>query len=230
MKFIAHLTGTSAFRASPDDYVPSKGIIWNDVIRGIATKYKFANVPAIQRSTSQQVPLTFQAGEFGAEDEKIAIQYLFLASNGAAVQTSTSEQSDIVLEDLIAYLDNSFGFRIKASTKKRDYASTLIVQFEKSLESYIGPLETINRLVRDAVSAPPEVPFSLKRLFFGKEFVEQAPVPMQVLDAIDRMDFVIERRTNHPFKENRYYAAAPISSERLLRTLEDIEKVITQRP
>jgi hypothetical protein len=229
MKIVSSLHGISAFRASSDDIAPPNGIVWKDVIAKIATTYKFAGIPAIQPGIASQIQHIFQTGEFESEGEKIAIQSLFLTINGAAIQALTTEQSDLVLDNLISLLDESFGFRIRTSSYKRDCASHVVVQFEKSIESCIAILGTVNELVRNALRTVPLGPFSLKRLAFGKESVGETVTPIQItgLDAVDRMDFIIERRANHPFSENRYYAAAPISTEKLFGLLGEIEKVIT---
>jgi len=229
VKIIANVQGTCAIRASPDDIAPPKGILWSDVIAKISAIYKFAGIPGIQPGIIPQIPLAFQSGEFQSEQEKIAIQNLFLTNSGVAVQTLTTEQSEIVLENLIALLDDSFGFRIRASSYKRDYVSHIVVQFEKSIESCVAALETINALVRNAMSIPVAEPFSLKRLAFGKEVFAQPNAAIQTLlglDAVDRIDFTIERRVNHPFSDNRYYVAAPIRTQELLHTLEEIEKTL----
>ncbi|MBI3935836.1 MAG: hypothetical protein HY323_02585 [Betaproteobacteria bacterium] len=232
MKIVGSLQGTAAFRASPDDIAPPKGIVWSDLIAKIAGTYKFAGIPAIQPGMTPQVPLVFQSGEFHADNEKIAIQGLFLMNSGAAVQTQSTEQSDLVLESLITLLDDSLGFRIRTSSYKRDYATNVVVQFEKSIESCLSVLEEINSLIRTAMSLRLDVPFSVKRLAFGKE-VMGLPAPVQIealmgLEAADKLDFKIERRINQPFSDNRYFAAAPMPTKQLFQTLEQIEKILLQ--
>jgi hypothetical protein len=232
MKIIASLHGTAAFRAPPDDITPLKGTIWSEVIAKVATTYKFASFPSVQPGMLPQFSFTFQSGEFVSESESIGIQILFLTNGGIAVQTQTTAQSDLVLESLIALLDESFHFRIKASPRKHDYASHVVVEFEKSVESHIAVLGTITDLVRNAISAPAEQPFSLKKLAFGRENIGpnvRAIQTMFGLDAIDFMDFVIERRAGTPFSQNRYYVGAPLRTEKLYQTLEGIESVLTKR-
>ena len=46
------------------------------------------------------------------------------------------------------------------------------------------------------------------------------------LDAIDYMDFLVQRRAGPPFSQNRYYVAAPMETKKLIQTMEAIEEVV----
>ena len=231
MKIVSSLLGVSAFRGHWDDMSPINGVVWGDLVKKISETYKFTSVPTVPTGSGPTIQVVFQAGEFESDGAKISIHSLFLTNRGAAIQSLTTQHSDLVLESLISLLDESFGFRIRASDFKRDHASNVVVQFDKSVENVVEAIARIGDLVRERLSLPKDQPYSLKRLAFGKEPVvaaENAQV-LAGLEAVDYMDFTIERRANASFSENRYFAGAPMSTESLFRTLEAIEQLIGER-
>lgn len=236
VKLISNIAGTAGFRGSPDDLAPTRAFVVADLISELTARYKFPS-PAAPTLLGQQplqpnlMPLSFSSGEFEGGDHKVFIHGLWIANNGAVVQAVTSEEAEVVLNDLISFLDSSFEFQIAKSTIRREFTAKVVVKFDEPLEKYLRGLETANQIVREALSVPGEEPYSIKRLAFGKEIWSPQNVSaipgLFSLEAFDLMDFLIERRVNHPFIDNRYFVHAPIGTQKTVKTLQALETALS---
>ena len=65
------------------------------------------------------------------------------------------------------------------------------------------------------------LPFEIKRLAFGGGDVPNPQMQLQpTIEAIERSDFLMERRAGAPYEVNRYFCAAPIKTAEHNKVLE----------
>ena len=72
------------------------------------------------------------------------------------------------------------------------------------------------------------LPFEIKRLAFGGGDVPNPQMQLQpTIEAIERSDFLMERRAGAPYEVNRYFCAAPIKTAEHIKVLELIERELS---
>lgn len=233
MKLIGILMGTATVRVSPEDVSPPNGIPWPQLTAALTARYKFSASmpPPIAGGINQMAPwLMFQSGEFELQSGKAAIQHLGFTRGGALIIAQSTDVADAALVDLIAFLDQTFAFRISSSPQKRNHISDVVVGFDHGIEEYLDRLQQVENLIDEAVASNQlGTGFRLKRLSFGREGfdpTERPPASISPLDAVESSEFVIERRVGHPYAENRYFCRAPLRTQDHIAALEAIERVI----
>jgi len=224
MKFIGPVNGTVALHVLGDDVTPPRGIVTRDLINFITTNYQFTVFPQIPQGIPPALipSFNFQSGFMTVGTEKIPIVQLSVVKNGDLVTAVTTETADIVLNDLMARLNEQFGYRFRTAEMHRTYLSNFIVQFDGGLEKIIDALGRIETILSEHIPRQ-SMPFKIKRLAFGYGDPVPLSSPMS-LDAVDNADFTIERRNGSPYSENRFFCSAPVRTAEHLALLERIEK------
>jgi hypothetical protein len=186
----------------------------------------FSGVPA-GVTANVHMPITMQNGTFSIEDRKIAIVRMDIAFDlgGLAVQTGSTEDGDLIIDDVVISLEGALGFRNINAFARRNYTSNVIVRFEKSLSeivSFLGELcKIISPIMRGALEVEQEV--DVERLAFSFDPLQ---LPAGKIEAGANASFVLERRVNAPYKENRYFSSAPLRTADHVRVLEQIGALI----
>jgi hypothetical protein len=224
MKVILPVQSTVALHVSPDEVVPEKGLFLRDLIDLVASAYSFAIKPPVPASLAMYggQNLFFQSGVMVSGNERWPIAQLANVPNGEMVTASTTAIAEKVLEDYMARLDASLGYRFAESqSKRRSYQSNLIVEFGHDLEDKIEIFKKIEAFVAREIPSTP-APFKFKRLSFGVGELIQA----LTLENIEKSDFVIERRYSGPSSSNRYFCSAPVSTDEHIRIMRAFEREI----
>jgi hypothetical protein len=219
MRLIHSMRGVVALIVPAEEVEPEGGVVIEDLIKIIADDYHFAVRPQIQNiGMTFPQPFGFQAGWLEVDNSKVPIFQLFVFQNGGMVSAATTEIADEVLDDYMARADSKLGFRFKAAkTARRTYLSNIVVEFEDGIERLIEPLMSIGSLL-DREIPRQGGPFRTKRMAFG--FGPVATLPMlSSLEAVENSDFLIERREGEPITSNRYFCAAPTTTENHIRIL-----------
>ncbi len=224
MKFVSAINGTVALHFIGDDVTPPRGLMTRDLINFITAYYHFNVFPQIPQGIPPSLIQSyhFQSGFMAADADKFPIVQLSIIPNGELVTAVTTEAADIILDDLIARLDEQFGYKFGKAKTRRTYLSNFTVQFDGGFEKKIDAFARIESILNEHIPRP-SMPFKIKRLAFGGGEPLPLSTPMS-LDAVDNADFMIERRSGTPYSENRFFCSAPVRTADHLALLERIEK------
>jgi hypothetical protein len=154
-----------------DDVRPVQGVTPQQIVDVLAPRYNFATRPravgaspalgrfpmgagsptgaAASAASAQlliQMPLTLQNGTKKIGEKIILVPRLdvFHDVSRIIVYTITSDDGDIILDDIISVLDGVCNFRNLKEFATRQYLSNCIVQFEKGIEEYVSVLSDIH--------------------------------------------------------------------------------------
>jgi hypothetical protein len=226
MKVIKSLFGTVALRVSGDSVAPEGGFIFRDFIEFVALTYHFTVKPQLPPQGALLMPaiqqLVFQDGVLIVGEKKLAIMQLVALSNEDIITSATTEAAETILNDYMKRLDEALGYRFASSkTDRRAYLSNLVVQFDIPIDERLEGLRKIEACLAREIPRP-AWPFKMKRLAFG--YGDVAPVSSVSFDALEKSDFVIERRSGEPYSESRYFCGAPLSTTEHIRVLEMLEQ------
>ena len=244
MKIIGADAAASVLILPLDDVRPAHGVTAQQVIDSLVAKYKFASKPRAVGG----VPIGFGGGpSISAPSSGVpAIQMLFQMAlslqNGIAeindeqtiiiaridvlrdlsriiVQTITTEEGDLVLNDVSTMLESTFKFRNLKDLTARQYVSNVVIQFEKGIEDHITLLREIQNIISPAMKRANQVnqEVGLERIVFTFD-----PTQLPASKSGQVGSFILERRIQHPYSDNRYFSSAPLRTREHIDVLEQI--------
>ena len=106
---------------------------------------------------------------------------------------------------------------------RRQYISTVIVEFDHAFDSIVEPFSAISKIYSDAINEQYGLDrkSQLARLTFNCD-------PLKLLPNSVNTDFAIERRVQAPYEKNRYFSQGPVPTSKLISLLERVETVLTK--
>lgn len=217
MKVVGHLNAVAAWRETIEEYAPLRGSYLPEIIAGVRMKYGFVSAPDADPTDNS---FMFLQGKYQSESESFGVGMLLMEPYGDLAQTVTTDQAETFLTDFTRYLDETFGYRLTKSVKRKSYVSNIVVEFDGPIESASETLTKIGALVQEIFPVGADV--GLKRLAFGNAVLK--PTVDQITQA-ENADFLIERRAGSPYEANRYYCSAPLRSREHVQLLERIEAI-----
>ncbi|MGB9114379.1 hypothetical protein, partial [Bradyrhizobium sp.] len=111
------------------------------------------------------------------------------------------------------------------STQERIYQSNITVDFEGGLQDKLEGIKKLQSIISREIVRP-SLPFEFKRLAFGGGDIPN-PQLLQLqptIEALERSDFLLERRAGAPYEANRYFSSAPMKTADHIKLLESIER------
>jgi hypothetical protein len=225
MKVITPAQGMVVLRYSPDDTMPDRTVMMKDLVSFVGDAYNFSTKPQVPAAPIIEPLLNFQSGELLADGDKYPITAIVLTVGGSVVIARNTDDADFIADDLIGKLDTQLGYKIRANLKSRDYQSTLVVEFDPSLEQQISAFARAEEIINREIPRPSS-PFKTKRLAFGYGDIGIALNRPFSLDDIPNSDFTIDRRAGESYDRNRYYAAAPLRTSEHARVLALVEEAM----
>lgn len=220
MKLIEPLNGFAAFRESLEEYQPKNGSLPQDIVELVRATYEFQVFPLLTPGHPPPAIFNFGVGKLIENGEWFTINQLVMTQDGDIAATISTDQADRVLDDLMRVLDDNLGFRLRTAKKIKRYASNVVVEFDEGIEKYISKLSRMADVINELRPGMPR--FNIKRIVFGER---EPAITNDPLGAVEQTDFLIERRANRQYEENRYFCSAPMSTSDHIRALEQIEAI-----
>lgn len=148
----------------------------------------------------------------------------FIVFNDGIVAVSMStDDAEAFLQDIYAFLVSEFAFREFTSGVKKINLSSVVVDFETSLNGFIRARNTDSDLIGRHLNSidDTDFPVELARVdFLLNKDPEFRPPNVPRL--------TIEKRANTQFSQHRYFSSAPIHTASHLEILERIESGLTK--
>jgi hypothetical protein len=220
MNIVSLESGRTTWLFPVEEILPLGGADGPKIIAAISSKYKFTHPPANPtREAIEKDGLKFAGGQM-VNKGKIANIVEFIVFNDGIVSVSTStEKAEGFLQDIYAFLISEFAFREIASDVRKVNLSTLVVDFETSLNDFVqarnAEIDLIGKHMNSIDNT--DFPVELARVDFVLNKDPEFRPPN-----IPRL--TIERRANTPFSQHRFYSAAPIHTAKHLEILKQIER------
>lgn len=206
---ILDLVPTEEFRSPAGTYFPQ-------LIGAIAAKYEFLTVPT-NFAEAVKAGLKFEHGRAVIDGQQITIKELGIYSDGIICDAYDTRYADLVLDDFTAWAPEALGTKERISPVRRTYTSAIVCIFEKSVESGLGKFsnlcEMLSRSLNDSYGW--DYTFNLFRLGFN--------VDPKTIPHLRSTNFVLERRAETLYTENRYFSVAPLKTETHIDLLKRIE-------
>ena len=210
MKLIALENGQTLQLFPLEEVRPNGGFFPPDIVDAVAAHYSFVNKPT-DLLDAMQNGYKFNTGRTVIAGRQVSIGKLDIYRDGLIAATTDTATSDAVLDDLISWATDYFKLKEPITTATRKHSSAVVVDFDFPIDSALGIAKDMASLVSEAYGSEGRIagPLGVWRLAFSTDPELQ----------MSSTDFVLERRAQTPFSQNRYYSHAPLSTKRTAVTI-----------
>lgn len=205
-----------------DELQSPRGLYVPDVRQSVAQRYRFAKVPPPPPAGTATQDLKFESGIITLPGGNIPIQNLEIYNDGIIVNVRNTTDADAVMDDFFEWTSKTFDLRPPQTPIRRQYTSHVVVDFDHSISGLLKDFDRMCRLVETAYKAENDqfdYPLHLSQFALSADPKELPPFV--------HTSFVIEPRGNYPYAANRYFSNAPVTTERHLELLEEIEATLS---
>lgn len=217
MKLISTEHGQSFQPFIAEEVRPPSGLYLPDVIRAITQRYAFVQAPT-DLATVAREGAKYKEGRFiAAGGRTIAIKDLGFFNDGILVVAWNTNDSDAVLNDIIAWASDIFQLRERRTILPKRYASSVVVELDASINGAITIFNEFSAAVSSAINDVYGWDYGVDaaRIHF---MVDPERVPPNTM-----LNFTIEQRAGLPFSANRYFSAASVPTSTHIELLEGFE-------
>lgn len=222
MKLIGYMDASARARGLSAD-LGSATVGWAEITRAIRARYGFRGYP-MEGVPRPDGPRRFEAGVFCRGEGAFRFAGLELGASGVMVRATTTDEADLVLDDLGAFLAREFGLRKSRDAFPRAYSSRVFVEFETDFERRFAKFEEIGQAWSRA--QPNLSSVALCRLEFGGSLCERD----DAASAADSASLLIERRPSQFGSRDRFCCSAPLATTEHLRLLAEVEAIVRDEP
>lgn len=217
MKVISYLNGSVSRFVSMDEITPEAQAPYASLIPAILERYHFRQQGEGQFANQGIFAPVFQAGEFDINGSLIPILSLEFHPTQINAACATTENAELFLDDLFAFLIESFQYRQVNRKIDQLYTSALVVECEFSLARLFPLATTMANLLQIAMSKN-DLQVELQPFAFryqGSGLLSNG----QFLSSF----YVLERRAGAPPNTNWQFSQGPFSTLAHVEFLERFE-------
>ena len=198
--------------------LPSGTLYFPEAIKKINERYGFVQFPNLNDLLGPQTKVEFGHGKF----DDLVIRKFSIHTDGliAESQAGTTAAAKF-LDDILKWVHDEFGaVPLDINESYRVYDSHLIVQMDLKIGERVEFLQFITSELDTKLNAYGlEVPnYEFDGFSLSADNARTA--------GLSTSQFRLDRRVGQPFKNNTYYATAPLRIEDHVKLLERIEKSI----
>jgi len=201
------------------DFNPRGASLYHILFPYLMDKYKFRQFPNMRETAELSKGIKFEDGEFLVNENRPPISVSFtIYSDGIVADTCSSTlDSELFLGDAFEEFSSLFEMpQHDLIIKKKVYLSQLFVTTNKIIELINPKLKTISQRLSKVVENGSKL-FEVGSIAFWPDQIE----------GVNPSPFKFERVVSVPFKEKRYFSAAPLQTDDHLETLNMLEKVFS---
>ncbi len=232
MRLVGIFQAMSGFVAPAEEIAPPKGFNAREMVKEFVKRYQPAATPGIQQEIAVQFPafppFIFNSGTLESDGKRTSFNQLQVMPHIVGVQASTTDEADIVLADVITFLNDKFEFRINEKAISRRHFTVAVVEFDPKFSEAITKLKQIQVLIEGLLPDNGEDhPVHFKKLAFGR--FSPHSEPSQNWETMNQSDFSIEARVGVPLSQNRFFCSAPLATKTFLEALRSIERILREQ-
>jgi hypothetical protein len=220
MNIVSLESGKTTWLFPLEEILPLSGADGPKIIETISSKYKFKHRPENPtREDADKNGLKFASGQMVHKGKMFNILEFVVFNDGIVSTSTTTESSEAFLQEVYAFLVSEFAFRATTSDVKKVHVSTVIVEFDTSLNGFVqGRAAEVDLIGKHLNSADnTDFPAEVGRIDFVLNKDPEFRPPN-----IPRM--TIEKRAHTQFSQHRYFSSAPIHTTKHLEILETFER------
>lgn len=219
MKMISVAMARSVWLLDMNDLNPQGRSFLPGLINWLKERYSFPTVPSSPTDLDKQTNgLMFKAGEFQVEQGKVSVN-LGIFTDGVTAETwSSTKDGDLFLDDALRAASNDFGLAYSPEiVRAKRYVSELIVRLDVPLRNINPKVDQLAQKLTKMFERANLPEFEFGGLAFHLDNSSSSYKPP---------GFVIERKLDAPFNEERYYSRSPFTTEEHKAAITDVERIL----
>ena len=223
MKIIAYEASRLTVLFPYEEVVPLAGVNDREIIEKVTARYKFLKSPSLVSEEITKNGYRFEAGQININGAIERIADFTIYRDGIVINSAKTDNSEALLDDVMGYMKDEFSYRDFITSPRRYFQSQIVVEFDRSPETLIVPLDKIGAAISEPLKEiyGTDIPMKFGRLDFAADKLKlSAPAPATV------HNFIIERRIGIPFEKERYFCSAPFRTATHISVLEKIEALL----
>jgi hypothetical protein len=198
--------------------------IFPDLLSWLKETYGFEKSPASINDLDETKGLSFKLGTFRPGEEGFSPSVdveLTVYNDGLLAGThSSTHDTDAFLLDVLRSAAEEFGLHFDPTIiRSKIYLSEITVRMEQSLRTLNPKLAQFAERLSMIHGHKCAGPFEVGGISFWAD---------TSMAALKFAPFLLERKLNAPFSENRYYSKAPLHTDEHVRLLEDFEGLLAE--
>jgi hypothetical protein len=218
MRLISTEHGQVFQQLVPGEVRPPSGLYIPDLLQGIQQRYGFLTAPNPQDAIKEGAK--FEQGRMIYDNRTIEIRQMGIYADGMLIITWNTDDANVILEDLISWGKTSLGFRAPVTVKPKKYISSLVTEFDVSLDNALMAFQQLkdqfSEIIQTTFGFPEKA--AVSRIAFG--------VDPTTLPHLTSFEFIIERRASVSYSQNRYFSSTTLETESHLQLLQNLERRI----
>jgi hypothetical protein len=223
MRIIAYETSRLTVLFPYEEVVPLAGVNDREIVEKITARYKFLKSPSLVGEETTKSGYRFEAGQITVHGTVERIADFAIFRDGIVINSAKTDNSEALLDDVIGYMKHEFSYRDFITPPRRYFQSQIVVEFDRSPEKLIVPLNKIAAAISEPLKEiyGSDIPMKFGRLDFAADKLGlSVPAPTTL------HNFIIERRFGIPFEKERFFCSAPCRSATHVSVLEKIEALL----
>jgi hypothetical protein len=222
MKIISHESGKITKLFDRDEVKQGSGAHISEIIQEIKNRYNFVSCSSIEAASKG--PLICETGQLKSDNKNHQITSLGIYADAIAVQSVDTDSASLVMDDFTDWFSKRFDVSSPTSRPTVIYESQLVVdlkkQIEPALKAFNNVFGSFGEMIKKTYAI--DLPVHQTRFYCGIDHLKLSKSFQTVF-----ADFVLERRVNAPFEQNRFFSAAPLPTKMHIELLQNFEKAIT---
>ncbi len=201
---------------------PQGKAIETELIDWLKKTYQFAKYPVSAFDLDPETKaLAFTGGKFLAGRESGKERYIALGlalyKDGLVVNTeSSTSDGEKFLAEVLDSVAKEFNLILPEKIQKKLYLNEMDVRLDRSISLLNPKLNSIAHRFSELRIEDPNTGFTFSGISFHVEPEKQAVLS----------PFLLERKLNTDWSENRYYTRAPLHTDAHIKILEEIESIL----
>lgn len=223
MRIIAYETSRLTMLFPYEEVVPLGGVNDREIVEQVTSRYKFLKSPSLLTEETTKNGFKFEAGQITVNGAVERITDFSIFRDGIVINSTRTDNSEALLDDVMNYMKDEFSYRDFITPPKRYFQSQIVVEFDKSPEKLIAPLAQISSVISEPLNEiyGQDIPMKFGRLDFAADKLKLSLRAPAIIH-----NFIIERRLNVPFENERYFCSAPLRTTTHISVLEKIEALL----
>jgi hypothetical protein len=204
----------------PDEVRPLKGYHLQLLIDAVGSRYNASKLPTLEEARTTGA--RFENGLFFVGDRTIPIPLFYVHNDGISVTTSDTADSDSVVDDMFAWLKQTFEFREPTTPAIRIYQSDLVVRFDNDPAAAFDKLAPFIKLIQEEMTpanAASKKDVQFHAIGFGGDPTAPGATP----------GFSVMRRDGVPWRLGLYFSKANMRTDAHIRALEFLDTLIAAK-
>lgn len=223
MKVIGYESGKAYWLMQPEEWRPLGGANLVRSVSQLTERFSFREPPNLAKSSAELAsgPISFRDGEALRDKDRVQIRSLDIYTDTIVADAYDTRSAEWFLEEMLTWAVSNLDFRHPARSPNKQYSSQIVIEFDTDIDTLLSHFDGISKLLHSHLDDLYKISESpkLNRLVLS---CDSTNLPKTMIST----DFLLERRVNHPYSENRFWCQGAFHTDQLVQIAESLEQMV----